>query len=51
MNIRKISELSGVSADMIRYYERIGLLPPFIRFLGDVDITQRVMSQSHFFFN
>ncbi|MBO0439452.1 MerR family transcriptional regulator [Candidatus Enterococcus ikei] len=31
MNIKKISELSGVSADTIRYYERIGLIPPVKR--------------------
>ncbi|EFW89672.1 stress response transcriptional regulator NmlR [Streptococcus equinus] len=27
MNIKKVSEQAGVSADTIRYYERIGLLP------------------------
>ncbi|SEK72103.1 DNA-binding transcriptional regulator, MerR family [Streptococcus equinus] len=27
MNIKKVSEQTGVSADTIRYYERIGLLP------------------------
>ncbi|QGX46796.1 MerR family transcriptional regulator [Streptococcus equinus] len=27
MNIKKVSEKTGVSADTIRYYERIGLLP------------------------
>ncbi len=31
MNIKKVSELTGVSADTIRYYERIGLLPPITR--------------------
>jgi len=31
MNIKKVSELSGVSADTIRYYERIGLIPPVKR--------------------
>lgn len=31
MNIKKASELSGVSADTIRYYERIGLIPPIKR--------------------
>ncbi|GAA5394686.1 MerR family transcriptional regulator [Streptococcus uberis] len=31
MNIRKVSELTGVSADTIRYYERIGLIPPVTR--------------------
>ncbi|SDO78111.1 DNA-binding transcriptional regulator, MerR family [Streptococcus equinus] len=27
MNIKKVSEQTGISADTIRYYERIGLLP------------------------
>ena len=27
MNIKKVSEQTGLSADTIRYYERIGLLP------------------------
>lgn len=31
MNIKKVSELSGVSSDTIRYYERIGLIPPVKR--------------------
>lgn len=31
MNIKKASELSGVSSDTIRYYERIGLIPPVKR--------------------
>lgn len=31
MNIKKVSELSGVSADTIRYYEKIGLIPPVKR--------------------
>lgn len=31
MNIKKVSELTGVSADTIRYYERIGLIPPIGR--------------------
>lgn len=31
MNIKKASEISGVSADTIRYYERIGLTPPVKR--------------------
>ncbi|MEI5992167.1 MerR family transcriptional regulator [Enterococcus crotali] len=31
MNIKRVSELSGVSADTIRYYERIGLIPPVKR--------------------
>lgn len=31
MNIKKVSQLTGVSADTIRYYERIGLIPPIRR--------------------
>lgn len=31
MNIKEASEKSGVSADTIRYYERIGLIPPVHR--------------------
>lgn len=31
MNIKKVSELSGVSSDTIRNYERIGLIPPVKR--------------------
>ena len=31
MNIKKVSELTGITADTIRYYERIGLIPPVPR--------------------
>lgn len=31
MNIKKVSEITNVSADTIRYYERIGLLPRITR--------------------
>ncbi|WP_271000678.1 MerR family transcriptional regulator [Listeria seeligeri] len=31
MNIKEASEKTGVSADTIRYYERIGLIPRVIR--------------------
>lgn len=31
MNIKKVSELTGITADTIRYYERIGLIPPVTR--------------------
>lgn len=31
MHIKKVSELTGVSADTIRYYERIGLIPTIRR--------------------
>ncbi|MGX7243231.1 MerR family transcriptional regulator [Enterococcus quebecensis] len=36
MNIKKVSELSGVSADTIRYYERIGLIPPVKRSVSGI---------------
>ena len=44
MNIKKASELCGVSTDTIRYYERIGILPPIprndkgIREFGDEEL-------------
>ncbi|MEF2093334.1 MerR family transcriptional regulator [Bacillus sp. CFBP9009] len=44
MNIKVVSEKTGVSADTIRYYERIGLIPPVkrdkngVRDLDDEDI-------------
>lgn len=31
MTIKEVSELTGVSADTLRYYERIGLVPPVPR--------------------
>jgi DNA-binding transcriptional MerR regulator len=31
MRISEVSELSGISSDTLRYYERIGLLPPVNR--------------------
>lgn len=31
MNIKKVAEEVGLSADTIRYYERIGLVPPITR--------------------
>ena len=49
MNAYQISELSkriGVSADTLRYYEKIGLLPPVARstsgrrIYGDKDISR-----------
>ncbi|WP_170140741.1 MerR family transcriptional regulator [Oceanobacillus arenosus] len=44
MNIKAVSEKTGVSADTIRYYERIGLIPPVkrnkngVRVFDDEDI-------------
>lgn len=31
MNIKKVVELTGISAPNIRYYEQIGLIPPIAR--------------------
>lgn len=31
MNIKSASDLLGISADTIRYYERIGFVPPITR--------------------
>ncbi|WP_161980147.1 stress response transcriptional regulator NmlR [Streptococcus sp. S784/96/1] len=42
MNIKKVSELTGISADTIRYYERIGLIPPVTRNASGIrDFTNR----------
>ena len=42
MNIKKVSEITDVSADTIRYYERIGLLPRITRINSGVrDFTER----------
>lgn len=42
MTIKMVSQLTGVSADTIRYYEKIGLLPPIKRNAAGVrDFTQR----------
>ena len=42
MNIKQVSEEKGISADTLRYYERIGLIPPVNRTEEDlkwVDFT------------
>ena len=42
MNIKKVSEITDVSADTIRHYERIGLLPRITRTNSGVrDFTER----------
>ena len=42
MNIKKVSELTGISADTIRYYERIGLIQPVTRNQSGIrDFTER----------
>ncbi|MYV21156.1 MerR family transcriptional regulator [Lactobacillus salivarius] len=46
MNIKKVSEQLGISSDTIRYYERIGLVPPInrdkngVRNFTDIDIQK-----------
>ncbi|WP_165210749.1 stress response transcriptional regulator NmlR [Streptococcus tangpeifui] len=45
MNIKKVSKLTGISADTIRYYERIGLIPPVTRNQAGVrDFTEHDIS-------
>lgn len=42
MNIKKVSELTGISADTIRYYERIGLIPLVARSAAGIrDFSER----------
>lgn len=51
INIKKASEETGVSADTIRYYERIGLIPPIkrnengVREFDDEDLRWIVFSR------
>ena len=46
MNIKKVSEQLDISSDTIRYYERIGLVPPIsrdkngVRNFTDIDIQR-----------
>lgn len=40
MNIRKVTELTGMTADTIRYYEKIGMIPPIKRVSGISGIRQ-----------
>lgn len=41
MNIKQVSEEKGISADTLRYYERIGLIPPVNRTNGGIrDYTE-----------
>lgn len=36
MTIREVSETYGISQDTLRYYERIGLIPPVTRTSGGI---------------
>ena len=41
MNIREVSEKKGISPDTLRYYEKIGLIPPVHRTKGGIrDYTE-----------
>ena len=41
MTIKEVSERFGVSTDTLRYYERIGLIPPVARTSGGIrDYTE-----------
>ena len=46
MKIAEVSEHYGISSDTLRYYERIGLIPPVnrnaggIRYYGDIDVRR-----------
>jgi DNA-binding transcriptional MerR regulator len=46
MRIKEVSELYGLSEDTLRYYERIGLIPPVnrtesgIRDYGEIDVKR-----------
>lgn len=49
MNIKKASEITGVSADTIRYYEKVGLVPPIDRKESGVrDLDQRIIRRIQF---
>lgn len=49
MNIKKVSEQTGISADTIRYYERIGLIPRVTRNKSGVrDFSERDIATLEF---
>lgn len=49
MNIKKAAELTGLSNDTIRYYERIGLIMPVPRKENQLrDFTERNINQLNF---
>ncbi|MEW4353894.1 stress response transcriptional regulator NmlR [Streptococcus pneumoniae] len=49
MNIKKASELSGLSSDTIRYYERIGLIPKVQRNSAGIrDFSERDLAALEF---
>ncbi|WP_035421677.1 MerR family transcriptional regulator [Fructilactobacillus florum] len=48
MNIKEASSITGVSADTIRYYERIGLIMPIDRMSGIRKFNERNINQINF---
>ena len=49
MNIKSASDLLGISADTIRYYERVGLVPPITRTAtGSRDFQDQVIEALEF---
>lgn len=48
MNIKEASQVTGVSADTIRYYERIGLIMPIERVNGIRKFGERNINQINF---
>ncbi|EAD7050173.1 MerR family transcriptional regulator [Listeria monocytogenes] len=48
MNIKEASDLTSVSADTIRYYERIGLIMPIERVNGIRKFGERNINQINF---
>ncbi|MBU7561574.1 MerR family transcriptional regulator [Weissella cibaria] len=48
MNIKEAASTTGVSADTIRYYERIGLIMPIERVNGIRKFTERNINQINF---
>ena len=48
LNIKEASSTTGVSADTIRYYERIGLIMPIERMNGIRKFNERNINQINF---
>lgn len=49
MNIKEASEITKVSSDTIRYYEKIGLIPPINRTSSGIrDIDERIIGRITF---
>jgi DNA-binding transcriptional MerR regulator len=48
MNIKEVSQITGVSANTIRYYEKIGLIMPIVRVNGIRKFKERNINQINF---